>query len=57
MTGTGCEHETSDIGGEAALWLTTTPKERPRSAVVELKQKFPIDAKQACETLAEAAES
>jgi hypothetical protein len=56
MAGTGCEHETSDIVAEAALWLARTPKEqRPRSAVVELKLRFPVDAKQACEAIAEAA--
>lgn len=55
MANSGIDHEHSEIIGQAATWLATTPKQtRPRSAIVEIKQRFGLSAIEAIQAIREA---
>lgn len=55
MTNSGIDHMNSELIGEAAMWLATTPRQqRPRSAVVEIKARFGLTAKEAIAAIREA---
>lgn len=49
------EHEHSAIIDKAAAWLCITPKhERPRPAIIELRDRFGLSALDAVAAIAEA---
>jgi hypothetical protein len=52
MTGTGCDHEHSEVVLQAAKWLADQPVGSVRPAVPALQQRFGISAREACETIA-----
>jgi hypothetical protein len=52
MSTTDHSCDASGILADAALWLASTPKElRPKSAVVEIRQRFPLDTRGAIEAI------
>ncbi len=47
---TGLAHNASVVVEAAARWLATTPRrERPGPVIVELRQRFDLTAREACE--------
>lgn len=49
------EHEHSAAVDEAARWLVETPRhERPRPVVIELRDRFGLNAVDACAAIREA---
>ncbi|TIT99795.1 MAG: hypothetical protein E5W55_04150 [Mesorhizobium sp.] len=51
----GIDHENSELIGQAALWLATTPRQsRPRPAIVECRQRFGLTPLEAIAAIKEA---